>query len=104
MSQNFSLIVIGILSGWLFSEIKEFIVNGGLDNKLATILIKIIFIVFGIVFFSFSDFILGKFFTISGTIKETITPTQLAVDKVNCSLRSISKTRRTRFTDFCNSE
>ena len=38
------MLVTAILSGWLYTEVKDFVLNGGLDNKLALIILKILFI------------------------------------------------------------
>jgi len=39
-----AIILISVLSGLLYSELKEFFSNGGLDNKLAMTLLKISFL------------------------------------------------------------
>ncbi len=41
MPSKVSLVILAIFSGWLFAEIKEYIVHGGHDNKLAVSLLKI---------------------------------------------------------------
>src|SRR5690348_7621111 len=38
------LIILSLLSGWLVTEIKDFILIGGVQNHFAFILLKIIFI------------------------------------------------------------
>jgi len=43
------LIVLAILAGWLATEIKEFIIAGGINNTLAFSLLKICFILFMII-------------------------------------------------------
>ena len=47
---------VAILSGWLYNELKEFFTVGGLENKLATILLKIIFISLFILFLGVVNF------------------------------------------------
>ena len=54
--------LIAILTGVLYTEIKEFILNGGLENKLALILIKILFVAIFIVIIGFLDFNYTKYF------------------------------------------
>jgi hypothetical protein len=100
-----ALIVMAILSGWLFSEIKDFILNGGCDNKLATILLKVIFIVVGILICAFSDFNFEKFFLFKDKHEKPTPTPELDLNRSTFS-RSNSKTRRkNRFTDFnLNSE
>jgi len=105
---KFHIIVIAILSGWLFSEIKDFIVSGGFDNKLATILIRIIFIINGILICAFTDFNFQKYFNLLETKEDVLTPTPYPcptmTNLLNNSRRSASKSRRTRFSDFTLSE
>jgi ribosomal protein L33 len=43
------LILLAMLSGWLFSEIKEFFYNGGLGNLLAFGLLRIVFVLSSII-------------------------------------------------------
>ncbi len=94
------LIIMAILSGWLFSEMKDFILNGGCDNKLATILLKVIFIIVGILICAFSDFNFEKFFP-SKDKQDTPTPPSELVFNNSTRSRSISKAKRkNRFTDF----
>ena len=45
------MIIIAFFSGWLINEIKEVLVNGGFDNKLAFTLLKIVFICICILIF-----------------------------------------------------
>jgi hypothetical protein len=111
MTIKISYILIAILSGWIFSEVKDFILNGGFENKLATILLKIILLMYGIALCAFFDFNYQKYLT---PIDET--PTNEITAKpfldLNKSLRSISKShrsgsksRRTRASEFfTNSE
>ena len=62
MPSKIPLVILAIFSGWLFSEIKEFIVHGGHDNKLAVSLLKITFIFNMMMLSIFWDAISQKYF------------------------------------------
>ena len=87
-----SFIIIAILSGWLFSEIKDFILNGGFDNKLATILLKIVFILLGIIICTFLDY--EKYFQPKEKHETPSTPPPEL--ETNKSVRSRSNSRGRR--------
>ncbi len=58
-----SIFGIAILSGWLYSELKDFLMNGGLENKLAIIILKILFIslfIFVLAFVDLNQLLLSK--------------------------------------------
>jgi len=102
-------LLIAIFSGWLFTEIKEFIVHGGYDNKLAVVLLKIIFIFNAILVCVFWDVLPQKYFsqpTVPNDDTHISTPESLNFFNLNKSLaksiRSSSKSRRTRYTDHFN--
>jgi hypothetical protein len=47
------VILISVLAGWLFTEIKEFFSQGAMSNPLAVTLLKILFISIVILIVSF---------------------------------------------------
>ncbi len=111
MTIKISYILIAILSGWIFSEVKDFILSGGFDNKLATILLKIILLLYGIAICAFLDFNYQKYFPASDEILENeMTPKPFldlnkSIRSTSKSQRSASKSRRTRASEFfTNSE
>ena len=89
-----SLIIIAILSGWLFSEMKDFILNGGFDNKIAIIILKIVLILIGIMICAFNDFNFDKYFLSKEKIETPSTPPPEY--DLNKSVRSRSNSRGRR--------
>jgi hypothetical protein len=89
-----TLIILAILSGWLFSEMKDFIMNGGYDNKLATILLKIVFILVGILICALFDFNYEKYFQPKEKHETPSTPPPEF--ETNKSVRSRSNSRGRR--------
>jgi len=89
-----TLNILAILSGWLFSEMKDFIMNGGYDNKLATILLKIVFILVGILMCAFFDFNYEKYFQPKEKHETPSTPSPEL--ETNKSVRSRSNSRGRR--------
>ena len=89
-----SLLIIAILSGWIFSEMKDFILNGGYDNKIATIILKIIFILVGILVCVFFDFNYEKYFQPKENHETPSTPPPEL--ETNKSVRSRSNSRGRR--------
>jgi amino acid transporter len=55
------MIIFALLTLWLLTELKEFFLNGGATNKLAFVLLKIIFIFIMMVMCFFFNFFM-KFF------------------------------------------
>ena len=111
MTVKISYILIAILSGWIFSEVKDFVLNGGFDNKLATILLKIILLLYGIALCAFFDFNFQKYLPPPDETQENeITPKPYldlnkSIRSTSKSQRSASKSRRTRASEFfTNSE
>lgn len=109
MVLKISIILIAIFSGWLFTEIKEFLVHGGYDNKLAVVLLKIIFIFNAIFVCILWDIISQKYFSEqidSNNETPGSTPESVNFLNLNKSLaksnRSKSKSRKTRYTDHFN--
>jgi len=68
------LITLAILTGWLVTELKDFVNGGGVSNILAFGLLKICFILFSIIILiiliSFYDFFVG----LVGNIRQTNLP------------------------------
>ncbi len=102
MIMKASLIVIALLSGWLIAELKDFVLNGGFDNKLATILLKIIFIMNGILICALCDFNLQRFFPSFERLRNSYdTPGPIPrTNNSNTSRRSVSRSRNNRFGSF----
>ena len=106
------LVILAIFSGWLFSEIKEFIVHGGHDNKLAVSLLKITFIFNMMMLSIFWDAISQKYLFKNEPKQDP--PTNCADSSDSCIIerstaksstalrRSLSKSRRNRFENDLN--
>jgi hypothetical protein len=69
------MIIFILLTLWLLTELKDFFLNGGASNKLAFVLLKIIFIFIMMVVCFFFNFFMRFFqnypaFNLDGTVAE----------------------------------
>ena len=101
------IFIIAILSGFLYNEFKDFLVNGGLEHKLALTLLKIFIICFLILLLSIFEVPVRSLFIERNNNTPETTPvsdTKSVVasvkDNASRTTRSVSSRRRARFSDF----
>ena len=98
------IFIIAVISGFLYNEFKDFLVNGGLEHKLALTLLKILLICFLILMLSIFEVPVRSFFIERNTPVDTpVSDTKSVVcsvkDNASKTTRSVSR-RRARFSDF----